>query len=71
MRSVVFPDASRIAIIAAKIFKKKSLVQFFTLVPEAPANNTNTMYDAADINKANNVPFGIELAGSCILIKEL
>ncbi len=47
MRSVVFPDASRIA--------------------APPAKSTNTMYDVADINRANNVPFGIELAGSCQL----
>lgn len=29
-----------------------------------PANITNTMYDVADIKRANNVPFGMELAGS-------
>lgn len=31
---------------------------------EPPAKTTNNAYDMADINRANNVPFGIELAGS-------
>lgn len=33
-------------------------------IAEPPAKITNAAYDMADINKASNVPFGIELPAS-------
>lgn len=43
---------------------KVILTQPASLRAEAPAQTTKAAYEMAEINNANNVPLGIELAGS-------